>query len=75
MKTLSMAVLAAVSFGSLVLSGCSGCAQENNTNSSTTTAAPQVTCGAGTRRVGNTCVATVQNSSQGASTLNTNGNN
>lgn len=74
MKSLSLIVLAVVSFGALALSGCSGCSQEENTNT-TTAAPPQVTCGAGTRKVGNQCVGTAASSTNRANTLNTTGNN
>lgn len=73
MKSLSLIVLAAVSFGALALSGCSGCSSEENTN--TSTAVPQVTCGPGTRKVGNECVGTATSTANRASTLNTTGNN
>lgn len=74
MKSLSLIVLAVVSFGALALSGCTGCAQENNTNGSSTSA-PQVTCGPGTRRVGNECIGTGTSTTNRPTTLNTSGNN
>ena len=58
MKSLSLIVLAAVSFGALALSGCSGCmpaAEEAKK------AAPPVTCGPGTVAQGNQCVGQVHN--------------
>lgn len=73
MKSLSLIVLAVVSFGALALSGCSGCSQDTNTN--TTPAAPQVTCGPGTRKVGNECVGTGTSTTNRAAPLNTTGNN
>lgn len=56
MKSLSLIVLAAVSFGALALSGCSGCSQEEAKQA----AAPPVTCGKGTVAQGTQCVGTVK---------------
>ena len=57
MKSLSLIVLAAVSFGALALSGCSGCMQQEETKKA---AAPPVTCGRGTVAQGTQCVGTVK---------------
>lgn len=75
MKSFSLVALGVIAFGALTLSGCSGCAPaEEETETGTT--APSVTCGAGTRRVGNQCVGTnVSSSNSGGNTLNTTGNN
>lgn len=59
MKSLSLIVLAAVSFGAMALSGCSGCmpaAEEAKKN-----VPPPVTCGPGTVAQGNQCVGQVHN--------------
>lgn len=59
MKSLSLIVLAAVSFGALALSGCSGCSQD--TESAKSKLPPPVTCGPGTVAQGNQCVGQVHN--------------
>ncbi|MEK7232549.1 MAG: hypothetical protein AAB268_01935 [Elusimicrobiota bacterium] len=51
MKTLSLIVLAAVSFGALVLSGCSGCSEDDEE-----TTKPAVYCGTGTVPQNGVCV-------------------
>lgn len=58
MKSLSLIVLAAVSFGAMALSGCSGCSQEDTAKAK---APPPVTCGQGTVAQGNQCVGKVHN--------------
>jgi hypothetical protein len=58
MKSLSLIVLAVVSFGALALSGCSGCSQQEEKKAS---APPPVTCGRGTVAQGNQCVGQVRN--------------
>lgn len=57
MKSLSLIVLATVSFGALAFSGCSGCMQQEETKKA---AAPPVTCGRGTVAQGTQCVGTVK---------------
>ena len=58
MKSLSLIVLVVMSFGTLALSGCSGCSGDN-TNAKKTP--PPVTCGPGTVAQGNQCVGRVRN--------------
>lgn len=53
MKSLSLIVLAAASFGALALSGCSGCSQQEAAKKE---AAPQVYCGQGTVPQNGVCV-------------------
>lgn len=57
MKSLSLIVLAAVSFGAMALSGCSGCmpAEEKKAE-----APAPVTCGPGTVAQGTQCVGRVR---------------
>lgn len=55
MKSLSLIVLAAVSLGSMALSGCSGCMPPEEEKKKPAPAV--VTCGQGTVPQGNTCVA------------------
>ena len=74
MKTLSLIVLAGVTFGALALSGCSGCSQQDMTTD-TGTAAPQITCGPGTRQVGSQCVGNAASTTNRPTTLSTTGNN
>lgn len=73
MKSFSLVALGVIAFGTLALSGCSGCmpAPETDTESSV----PQVTCGPGTRKVGNECVGTGVSTTNRAVPLNTTGNN
>lgn len=56
MKSLSLIVIAAVSFGALALSGCSGCSEEEKKAE----VAPPVTCGPGTVAQGTQCVGQIQ---------------
>lgn len=57
MKTFSLIVLAAVSFGAMALSGCSGCTAQEKEQA----AAPApVTCGPGTVAQGTQCVGRVR---------------
>lgn len=73
MKSFSLVALGVIAFGALTLSGCSGCAPAPETDTGTT--APQVTCGPGTRKVGNECVGTSVPTSNRAVPLNSSGNN
>lgn len=57
MKSLSLIVLAAASFGALALSGCSGCSQQQEKKAE---APPPVTCGPGTVAQGTQCVGKVR---------------
>ncbi|MBI2387080.1 MAG: hypothetical protein HYV14_13900 [Elusimicrobia bacterium] len=57
MKSLSLIVLAVVSFGAMALSGCSGCMPAEEAKQ---TAAPPVTCGPGTVAQGTQCVGKVK---------------
>lgn len=57
MKSLSLIVLAAASFGALALSGCSGCSQQEQKKAE---APPPVTCGPGTVAQGTQCVGKVR---------------
>lgn len=57
MKSLSLIVLAAVSFGALALSGCSGCMPPPEEKAETP---PPVTCGPGTVAQGTQCVGQVR---------------
>lgn len=59
MKSLSLIVLAAMSFGAMALSGCSGCMQGQEDTKAK--APPPVTCGPGTVAQGNQCVGQVHN--------------
>lgn len=59
MKSLSLIVFAAISFGALALSGCSGCSQDTETAKKNVP--PPVTCGPGTVAQGNQCVGRVRN--------------
>lgn len=54
MKSFSLVAVCAVALGSFALSGCSGCAPQEEVD--TDSAIPQVTCGPGTRKVGNECI-------------------
>lgn len=74
MKSFSLVALGVIAFGALSLSGCSGCMPPPE-ETETGTTAPQVTCGAGTRRVGNECVGTNRSTSSQAVPLGTSGNN
>lgn len=56
MKSLSLIVVVAASIGTLALSGCSGCSQQDT---QTQQAPPPVTCGPGTVAQGNQCVGQV----------------
>lgn len=53
MKSFSLVALGVIAFGSLALSGCSGCSQEEEAEETVT----PVTCGPGTRKVGTECIA------------------
>lgn len=75
MKSLSLIVLAGVTFGALALSGCSGCSQEDTTTSGSNYNAPQVTCGPGTHRVGNECVGNATSTANRPTPLSTTNNN
>lgn len=74
MKSFSLVALGVIAFGALTLSGCSGCMPPPE-ETETTSSAPSVTCGAGTRKVGNECVGTNVSSSNRPGTINTTGNN
>lgn len=71
MKSFSLVALGVIAFGSLALSGCSGCSQEPETES---TSVPQTTCGPGTRKVGTECIANTASTSNRAQPLSA-GNN
>lgn len=59
MKSLSLIVVAAVSFGALALSGCSSCAPQDTTTKKAAPP-PPVTCGPGTVAQGTQCVGLVK---------------
>ena len=75
MKSLSLVVLAVVSFGALALSGCSGCSQQDTNTNTSTSNVGNISCGPGTHRVGNQCVGNAASTTNRPATLNTTGNN
>lgn len=59
MRSLSLIVVAAISFGALALSGCSSCMPPAE-DTTKTKAPPPVTCGPGTVAQGTQCVGAVR---------------
>ncbi|MDP3541595.1 MAG: hypothetical protein Q8T11_03915 [Elusimicrobiota bacterium] len=69
MKSFSLVALGVIALGSLALSGCSGCSQEPEAE---TSSVPQTTCGPGTRKVGTECIANTTSTTNRAQPLNSN---